>query len=179
MIIVNGFPATGKTTLARYLAGQLNLVSIHKDDIKETLFDTVGWSDRAWSRKLSSATYALIYYFAESQLKARNSFILEANFRPETASPRFQELLSRYPCTCIQLLCTAEPKIVLERYRQRWESGARHPGHVEIEAIKDLELEIQRGEVKPLDIGGTLIEVDTTDFSRVDYRAILKKITLK
>jgi predicted kinase len=176
VVIVNGLPATGKTTLARYLAKELGVPSVHKDDIKETLFDNIGWSDRAWSRKLSIATYELIYYFAEAQLKARQSFIIEANFRSEIASSKFQDLMNRYPFIPVQILCLAEPKVVLERYRERWESGARHPGHVEVDAIKDLEAEILNGGVKPLDIGGTVIELDTTDFTKVDYAEILAKI---
>lgn len=47
VILVNGLPATGKTTLARRIATDLRLPLLAKDAIKETLFDTLGWSDRA------------------------------------------------------------------------------------------------------------------------------------
>jgi 2-phosphoglycerate kinase len=50
LVIITGPPAAGKTTLGRQLAGALSLPFIHKDGIKEILFDVLGWRDRAWSR---------------------------------------------------------------------------------------------------------------------------------
>ena len=45
LIIINGAPCTGKTTLGRKLAKQLRLPFLSKDGIKEVLFDTLGWED--------------------------------------------------------------------------------------------------------------------------------------
>ena len=42
LIIINGAPCTGKTTLGRKLAKQLCLPFLSKDGIKEVLFDTLG-----------------------------------------------------------------------------------------------------------------------------------------
>ena len=42
LLVVTGLPCTGKTTLGKYLASQLKLPFIHKDGIKETLFDLLG-----------------------------------------------------------------------------------------------------------------------------------------
>jgi predicted kinase len=64
LVIVSGPPCSGKTTLARWLAKELALPLIAKDNIKELLFDHLGWSDRAWSKKLGRATYPLIYYLS-------------------------------------------------------------------------------------------------------------------
>ncbi len=80
VIVVNGLPATGKTTLARRLATDLHLPLLAKDVIKETLFETLGWSDRAWSRRLGAATMALLYKLLEEQLRAGRPCIVECNF---------------------------------------------------------------------------------------------------
>lgn len=42
LIIINGLPGTGKTTIAKPLASKLGFPLIAKDGIKEFLFDTVG-----------------------------------------------------------------------------------------------------------------------------------------
>src|SRR5688500_5640391 len=71
LIIVNGLPATGKTTLSIQLADALGLALFSKDMFKEILFDTLGWSDRAWSRRLGVASIALLVRVAEAELRAR------------------------------------------------------------------------------------------------------------
>ncbi len=50
LIVVAGAPATGKTVIARRVAKALQLPLVCKDDLKELLFDDLGWSDQAWSR---------------------------------------------------------------------------------------------------------------------------------
>ena len=77
VILVNGLPATGKTTLARRLATDLRLPLLAKDAIKETLFDTLGWSDRVWSRRLGAVTFTLLYMLLEEQLRAGRSCVVE------------------------------------------------------------------------------------------------------
>jgi shikimate kinase len=46
LIIISGLPCTGKTTLGRKLAQDLSLPLICRDSIKESLFDSLGYSDR-------------------------------------------------------------------------------------------------------------------------------------
>jgi 2-phosphoglycerate kinase len=46
LILVSGAPATGKTTIAKSLSTQLRIPVIGKDAIKESLFETIGHSDR-------------------------------------------------------------------------------------------------------------------------------------
>jgi adenylate kinase family enzyme len=66
MILISGLPCTGKTTLARKIAQKFRLPLISRDDIKESLFDSLGWHDREWSKQLGVASYQLLYYFSRS-----------------------------------------------------------------------------------------------------------------
>ena len=52
LVIISGPPGAGKMVLGRRLAQALGFPFINKDDIKEILFDTLGWHDREWSKKL-------------------------------------------------------------------------------------------------------------------------------
>ena len=169
VILVNGLPATGKTTLARRLSADLRLPLIAKDAIKEALFDTLGWSDRAWSRKLGTATIALLYLLLEEQLRAEKPCIVECNFVPDRDTARFLDLQQHYRFTPFQILCETDGPTLYERYCQRAQSSDRHPGHVETHNLEEHRELLLSGHIEPLPIGGTLYQVDTTDFATIDY----------
>lgn len=172
LLLVHGLPASGKTTLAKWLAAQLLWPAIYKDDVKEILFDTVGWKDRAWSRQLGVATIEVLWHVIELQLAAGVSCVAECNFKPELASPRLRNILGKTQARCIQVLCACAGDVRLQRFQSR----ARHPGHADGE-VAGAEAEAWKGEtLAPLDVDGPLIEVNTTDLSRVDYAGVLRRI---
>jgi predicted kinase len=173
VIIISGLPGVGKTTLARRLAQRLSLPMVSKDGIKELLFDTLGWKDRAWSQQLGRASIELLYQFVEEQVTARRSCIVESNFRPDLDSARFVALQERHSFSPVQVHCSTQGATLALRYKQRAESGQRHPGHCD-QGI--LEPSLVHGPQEPLSIGGSVIEVDTTDFSAVNYEVLFHKI---
>ena len=176
VIVVNGLPATGKTTLARRLATDLHLPLLAKDVIKETLFETLGWSDRAWSRQLGAATMALLYKLLEEQLRAGQPCIVECNFYPDRDTERFRELAQAYRVAFFQILCIADGPTLYARYCQRALSADRHPGHVETHNLNEHRELLLRGRIEPLPLGGALYELDTTDFATMDYARLYAAI---
>ncbi len=160
LVVVTGAPGSGKTTLARALAAELQLPLLAKDDVKETLFDTLGTGDREWSRRLGRATYEVLFVVARRLLEAGSSCVLESNFSqadPLRALPRAR---------LVQLFCVAPAEVVLERYATR----VRHPGHLDGAILEELRARLGAGEWAPLDLDGELIEVDTS--APVDVRAL-------
>ncbi len=173
LVVITGAPATGKTTLGRQIGHDFALPFFSKDDVKDRLFDALGWSDREWSRKMGSASFQLLFAIAEAQLAAGRSLILEANFRPDFDTPRFFDLIARYPCAPFQVYCDAAPDTILSRFQARWEAGARHPGHAEHEQMTDFVANhLTPGAYAPLAIGGALHMLDTTDLARLDVAPI-------
>ena len=173
VIIVSGPPASGKSTLAQEIARELKLPMLYKDGIKETLFDTLGWHDREWSKKLGMVTYHLLYYFLEAQLAAGQSLIVESNFGP-AATAEFRRLKEKYPFQPFQVLCRAEGSVLVERYAAR--TGHRHPGHVDQVALEEIKPSLLKGYLDPLEIGGEVVEVETTDLSKIDTTGLLARL---
>jgi predicted kinase len=176
LIIIAGAPCTGKTTLGQRLAQELRLPFVHKDGPKELLFDCIGWSDRAWSRKLGRASVEILFYFAESLLRAGQCFIVESNFSPPLHAERFLKLKQQYGFEPFQIQCICDGDVLFERFKQRAEVGERHPGHIDKLNYEEFEPLLLKGRYDPLEIGGRIYEVDTTNFASIDYRKIIEAI---
>jgi glucokinase len=149
LVLVNGPPASGKTTLAVPLATVLGLPLIGKDLIKEALFDTLGSGDRAWSRRLGQASYEVLY----AVVGALPAAVLDANLGPE-AAPRLQAL----GADLIEVFCRCPGDEVERRFAAR--APDRHPGHVDHLLGPEMRAALARG-AGPLRLGPVL-EVDTT-----------------
>ena len=176
LIIVSGPPCSGKTTLGGWLSSQLILPFFHRDGFKELLFEQLGWSDLEWSQRLGSASYALLYHTAIALLRAERSLIVESNFDPQFDTERLRALMLQHRFLPLQIRCMADGPVLFERFKQRVASGQRHPGHRDELNIAVYE-PIAREGAGPrndfLEIGGERIEVETSDFDRVDYGHIL------
>lgn len=176
LIIVSGPPCSGKTTIGSRISQSFSLPFIKKDGLKEVLFDSLGWKDRAWSKQLSHASYALLFYLIEVELRARKSLIVEGNFDPGRDAYKLKELQSIYRFISLEVLCHCNGEILYERFKKRWESGKRHPGHVDNTTFEELKDALLKGYIHPLDLTGQVIEMDTTDFQKIDYLALEEAI---
>jgi predicted kinase len=179
ILFITGLPCTGKTFLGKQIAAHFSLPYIYKDGIKEELFDTLGWSDRSWSKKLGAAAYSILFYISEALLEAGKSFILESNFSAERDNPRLQKLQEKYNYRAIEIQCVADGEIIVERFRKRWETGTRHPGHVDPETYDELHQTLLQGSLPPLGLKGDYIEMDTSDFETINVGNLIRKIEQK
>ncbi|NJP18783.1 MAG: ATP-binding protein [Hydrococcus sp. CRU_1_1] len=109
--------------LAQKVAQKFRLPLISRDDIKESLFDSLGWRDREWSKQLGIASYRLLYYFIESQVSAGNSSIAESNFMPKFDNLKFLELKRKYKLYLLHIHCRADREVLFQRFKMRSESG--------------------------------------------------------
>jgi predicted kinase len=159
LIVVTGLPATGKSTLARELARLLKVPLIAKDMIKERLFAVLGTADRAHSRHLSTASFAVQFAVAGELLMNGRRVILEGNFRPgEHERPLLEALPpgSGAAAAIAQILCRVAEVERLARLQRRAADPGRHPGHSDAR----LALASQHDGDGFLDLPGQRIELD-------------------
>jgi predicted kinase len=166
LLVVTGMPSSGKTTVAEGLARRLRLTLIAKDEIKESLYESLGAGDVSASAVLGGAAYGLIFTLARRLLGSRVSVIVEANFFREQ-EPEFTRLPEHQ---LVQLHCHAPIAVLLNRYGSR----SRHVGHHDAEKIDELPARFDSGVHDALSLPGELIELDTTE--AVDLDALADQI---
>jgi predicted kinase len=173
LIIVHGLPATGKTSVSSEISKRLYIPVFAKDTLKEAMFDTVGYSDKAWSAKVSHASHRLMDIIIEQELGCRRSLMVEGNFKPGIDSDRFHKICEKYSATCLQLLCWAEGEGLYNRFQEREANPDRHPAHVHPDYSRSLVKELLApGKAIPLSNVG-----DTSDFSLRDYTTLANRIS--
>jgi predicted kinase len=164
LIIVNGPPASGKSTLGQQIAAGLGVPFLSKDDIKEEMYDSLGKIERTISRKLGETAMRLMYTVARQILEAGTDVVIEANFYRGLSEKDLSRLIAI--SDAIMIHCDAPDEELKQRYIERAEAGERHPVHDDGNKVDHLEKELEKGTYEPLELGIHLIRVDTTeDFS--------------
>jgi predicted kinase len=181
VVLVSGAPGSGKSALLRELAPRLGLPVIAKDDVKESLGDSLGTGDVQWSRRLGAATWDLLFLLYERLLQGGASFIAESNFSADRHPEPFRELMRRYGFVPIEVYCFTDPATIAERLRGRQARAERHAVHhsAEFEATvtgdQIAELLPPLGHV-PLDLNEHVLRVDTSGPDPLDLDGIVAYI---
>lgn len=157
-VLVGGWPASGKTTLARALATEMELPYLSKDDTKEALMDALGAPTTVdESRRLGSAAVHAVLRAA----RGCSGAVIDSTWFPYT-----RPLVDALPGRKIEVRCVADPAVCRERFRDR-RRDARH-----LDDARSSE-ELWGQPPDPLGVG-PLMEVDTE--KPVDVRELVCRI---
>jgi predicted kinase len=174
-------PATGKTTLARRLAADLQVPMFHKDGFKEALMDRVGWQDAELTSLLGAASFELLFHVLEANLQADADCILEANFRSESL-PRLLQLRDRYAARLLEVYCWAEPRVLARRIEERIQRGERHPGHHDVDwltAMNSAEELADAALRHRLNLPDGCLRVQAVGLPQEEYAALLADLRIR
>ncbi|WP_412470852.1 AAA family ATPase [Halobacteriovorax sp. RT-2-4] len=176
LIIVSGLPATGKTTISKELAKEFSLPLIGKDIIKESLFDSLGVKDRAWSKELGKASYPILYSFIKAQLNANKSLLVESNFSNQFDTPILKDFISKYDARVLTIYCECDGSVLFERFKTRSLSGKRHPGHQDHLNFDEFKDSLSKGKIEKLELDCKSLTVNTTNIDDLDLTEVKVEI---
>jgi glucokinase len=156
VVLVNGVPASGKSTVARAIAEAKGWPLLTLDTVKEALFAHLGTGDRDHNRLLGKASYQAIFALV-GDFPAGATAVVDAWFGFQPPQLLDEHLARAGVGKVIEVWCHAPAEIIGERYRARL--GQRHAGHLGESYVPEL-VELAR-RARPL---GTnpVFETDTT-----------------
>lgn len=126
ILLVNGVPASGKSTVAAVIARRLRLPVLAVDTVKEAFFDHLGIGDRDYSRRLGRASYQAIFSTIAGFPDGLGA-VIDAWHKFVPLDVLEGHLVRAKAGHVIEIWCHAPPEICAERYRSR--ADRRHPGH--------------------------------------------------
>lgn len=192
LILLAGFPATGKSYLANLIVERHPAFEIvSQDELKEAAWDEHGFNSYEERAVLEMAAWETYYASLEDRMAAGALVMSDYPFS-EKQRPRIEEMARRLGCRVITVRLLGDLDVLYERSRARDLAQSRHLGHMvscyhkgdvledraQADGFLSRETFMERCTTKGYDsfVLGDLIELDVTDYSQVDYPAVLDRI---
>lgn len=164
LLIVNGPPGSGKTTLAGSLSIALGLPLFSKDAVKETLLDALGFADRAESRRIGAASGEVLWTLVRD---CPTPVIIDSWLAPSIRDMVREGVTRGAIDRVVEVWCSCAPQENMRRYAER----RRHPGHFDEALLPDFHAVLDTAE--PLALG-PVIRVPTDDL--VDVGRLIAQV---
>ena len=165
-VLVNGIPASGKSTVARAISQTKGWPLLTLDTIKEAIFAHLATGDRDYNRMLGKASYQAIFALIKD-FPYDTAVVIDAWFGFQPIEVLQGHIAHAWIGRLAEVWCHAPGEVLGERYRARL--SQRHSGHLGESYIPELIELAQRAQ--PLGIF-PLFDVDTT--RPLDSTALMK-----
>ena len=192
LILLAGDPGTGKTYMCnKILEQEKDFQVISQDDMKEQLWDEFGFDNMEEKTALENKSWTLYYELTEEAMKQGKRLISDYPFS-EKQKGRLESLSLTYGYQVLTIRLTGNIDVLYERSRNRDLEPSRHLAHLvtryqegdvledrtKADALVTYEIFKDRCLNKGYDKFqlGSLIELDVTDYEKVDYEAVLDRV---
>jgi glucokinase len=135
VVLVNGVPASGKSTVARALADATGWPLLTLDTVKEALFAHLGTGDREYNRKLGRASYQAMFALI-GDFPPDATAIVDAWFGFQPREALDGHLARAGAGQAVEVWVHARPETIGARYAAR--VGERSAGHLGLEYVPEL-----------------------------------------
>ncbi|QQS16112.1 MAG: ATP-binding protein [Candidatus Moraniibacteriota bacterium] len=126
LIVVCGLPGSGKTTLAAELSRKLHIVCLHKDAIKERLYDFLDGKTLEESKLFGRISIQLLLAIGEDMVRNGVDIILESPFNHPDNPKTFKRWIDEYGVEVKSIVCLVHTEERMRRMRERPRHDAHH-----------------------------------------------------
>jgi predicted kinase len=115
VILMSGYPASGKTTLARALADRLGLALVAKDALLDVMYEAADGKpgDPELSLRTGRAAWAAFWHLSRTCPQV----VLDSNIRPEGEIETAE--IARIPGPIVEVHCRCPLELARTRYAER------------------------------------------------------------
>ena len=174
IFIVEGYLASGKSTFALELSKQINVPYLIKDTFKIALCENITVTDRKESSRFSTVTFDAMMYVVERMFESGYPIIIEGNFVPTGVKKVdeagvIRQLKNQYGYDSLTFKFTGDTKVLHRRFVEREETVERGQVNKIGPEVTYNEFNTWCHNLDSFNVGGEIVEVDTSDFDLVDF----------
>lgn len=192
LILLAGYPGTGKSYLAELLMKQLTGFEIlSPDEIKEEFWDAYGFRNEQEKEELIQKSWVEYYHRMEWKFTRGISLLSDYPFSHKQHD-QLQEVCDKHHVQIITIRMIADLDVLFERQKKRDLDASRHLGHIvkkyhkgiclkcheEADNLLDYDEFIQRCTCRGYGTFalGTTLQLDMTDFATAPYGELMIRI---
>jgi len=180
IIIVAGYLAAGKSTFTIRLSKMINVSYLIKDTFKIALCESAKITNREEGSLFSAVTFDGMMYVVERLMETGYPVIIEGNFVPAgmkkvDEAGVIKAVIAKYGYQSLTFKFTGDTRILYERYIERDKLPERGDANRDFEEVPYEIFSQYCRNLDDFDVGGDVIKIDTTDFSKVEFDSYIEK----
>ncbi len=192
LLLLAGYPATGKTYMCRRILARFPKFEVLSQDlIKEKIWDEYGFHNLDEKKKTEQIAWEQYYSLLECKLKNKCNIISDYPFS-DKQKDRLKKIAQDTGTCVVTIRLVGDLEILYQRSLKRDLDQSRHLGHLVSSyhkgdtmkerkkadelVVRDIFMDRCLNRGYNLFELGDLIEVDVTDFNKIDYEKIMDNL---